>query len=364
MKILQAVKLYKPWIGGVEKIAELLAEGADENNFDSEVLCCQAKGGYSEEVLEGVKVHRAKSFGMLWGMPLSFDFLVRFRKLAKQFDAIDIHLPFPLADLAVFLFRPKAKIVVHYHSDIVRQKVLRFLFEPFVRSTLRKAAHIIVSNPNLVNNSSVLKPFKNKCIVVPFGINLKNFSSPSPERVEEIQNQYGKFILCVGRLSYYKGHSYLVETMRSVDAKLVIIGSGPLKQAILTQIEQLKLKDKIVILPAQEEKELVNYFHAAYMFVLPSIFQSEAFGIVLTEALASGTPLITTELGTGTSWVNQHGVTGLVVEPKNTAALVSSINQIIQNPKLRSFFSENARLRAQKHFNLQDMLEKTFELYK
>lgn len=364
MKILQVVKLYKPWIGGVEKIAELLAEGAAENNFDSEVLCCQAKGGFSEEVLEGVKVHRAKSFGMLWGMPLSINFMFQFKKLASRFDVLDIHLPFPLADLALFLFKPKAKIVVHYHSDIVRQKLLRFLFEPFVKSTLRKAEHIVVSNPNLVNNSKVLKPYKNKCVVIPFGINLKSFTSPNLDRVKQIQNQYGRFVLCVGRLSYYKGHSYLVEAMRSVDAKLVLIGNGPLKESLLSQIKQLQLEDKIVILPTQEERELVNYLHAAYMFVLPSIYQTEAFGIVLTESLAGGAPLITTELGTGTSWVNQNGVTGVVVPPKDAKALTDSINQLLLNSELRNLYSKNALTRAKENFNLEDMLEKTFALYK
>jgi rhamnosyl/mannosyltransferase len=365
MKVFQVVKLYYPWIGGVEKVVQQIAEGLNrKDNFEIEVLCCDHEKKEKEEEINGVKIHRASSFGIFWGMPISFDFFRLFKRLSKKVDIIDFHHPFPLGDLAIFLFRPKAKLVVHYHSDIVRQRILEFFFKPFILSTLKKAEKIIVSNPNLIESSLYLQKFKEKCEVVPFGVDLEKFKKFDLEKVQKIKEKYGNFVLFVGRLNYYKGLRYLIEAMKDVKANLVIIGEGPEKSNLISQISKLKLENEIFLLPFQPEEELINFYHACDVFVLPSIFKSEAFGLVLIEAMACGKPVISTELGTGTSFVNRDGVTGFVVPPRNAKALAEAINKILSDKELAQKFGKNAQNLVIENFSLQKMIEKTKSIYK
>jgi len=365
VKILLVNKLYYPWIGGVEKVVQEIAEGLDrKENFDISVLCCQVKGRREEEVVNGVKVYRTSSIGIFWGLPISFDFFRLFKKLSKEVKLIAFHHPFPLADLALFLFRPKAKLVVHYHSDIVRQKVFNFLVWPFINHTLKRAKKIIVSNPNLIKSSPYLKKFQQKCEVIPFGVDLSKFEKFDKKKIQKIKEKYGDFVLFVGRLNYYKGLGYLIEAMESVKANLIIIGEGPEKRNLEFRIKNLGLGDKIFFLPFQKEEELVNYYRACPVFVLPSIFKSEAFGLVLIEAMACGKPVVSTELGTGTSFVNQDGVTGFVVPPKDSQALVKALQKILENKKLAQEFGQNARNRVIEEFSLEKMLIGILEVYK
>ena len=364
MKILQVSKLYYPCVGGVEKIVQQIAEGLNgENEIEIEVLCCQPKGERKIEEINRVKVYKASSFGIFWGMPISFDFFRLFKELSKNVDIVDLHHPFPLGDLAIFLFRPKAKLVVHYHSDIVRQKVFDFLIKPFILNTLKKAQKILVSNPNLIKNSAYLKNFQEKCEVIPFGVDLAKFEKFDEREVENLKEKYGEFVLFVGRLNYYKGLGYLIEAMKDIGASLVIVGGGPEKENLESRIKNLELKN-VYFLPFQSEDELINYYHACSIFVLPSIFKSEAFGLVLIEAMACGKPLISTELGTGTSFVNQDGITGFVVPPKNSQALAQVIKKILENKKMAQEFGQNARNRAIQEFSLEKMLKKVSEVYK
>ena len=365
MKILQVSKLYYPWVGGVEKIVQDIAEGLNnKSDFKIEVLCCQSKGKEKIEKINGVKIYRAFSFGIFWGMPISFDFFRLFKKLSKKVDIINFHHPFPLGDLAIFLFKPKAKLIVHYHSDIVRQRIFGFLVNFFINYTLKKAEKIIVSNPNLIKNSYCLKKFKEKCEVVPFGIDLLRFEKFKESEVQKIKEKYGDFVLFVGRLNYYKGLKYLIKAMKEIPFNLVILGSGSLEEKLKIQIKELGLEKNIYILSFQKEKQLINFYNACSLFVLPSIFKSEAFGIVLIEAMTCGKPIISTELGTGTSWVNLNNQTGFVIPPKNNQALSEAIKKIMENKELAQEFGQNARKRVEKEFSLKNMLEKIEELYK
>jgi len=178
IKILQVNKLYSPWVGGVETIVQQIAQGLNKkDNLEIDVLCClHRREKRKTEELNGVKIYRAKSLGIFWGMPISFDFFRLFKRLIKEYDIVDFHHPFPLGDLAILFFKPK-KLVVHYHSDIVRQKILSLFFKPLILNTLKKADKILVSNPNLIETSSYLKRFKDKCLVVPFGVDFDKFES-------------------------------------------------------------------------------------------------------------------------------------------------------------------------------------------
>ena len=361
-KILQINKFYYPKIGGVERIVYQISEGLiKDQSFLVEVLCC-GKGGGVEKVNQ-IKVWRAETLWNFLGMPLSFSFLKLFRKLRNNYQILDFHQPFPLADLALFLFPARAKIVVHYHSDIVRQKFFKIFVEPFILNTLKKAEKIIVSNPNLVKTSPILRKFQKKCVVIPFGVEVSKFQNVDIEEVKRIRKRYGRFVLFVGRLSYYKGVEYLIEAMKGISAKLVIVGKGQESSKLRNLVEKLKIADRIFFLPFQSEEKLIQFYHACSVFVLPSIYRSEAFGIVLIEAMACGKPIISTELGTGTSWVNQHKKTGLIVKPKDVAGLKRAIKELLDNKEIAQEYGSNALQRVKEYFSLRGMIEKTKEIY-
>lgn len=374
MKILQINKLYYPHIGGIEKIVQQITEGLNKkNNLDIEVLCCQSNGERKVEKINKIKIWRAASFGIFFSMPLSLDFFKLFKNLFKKADLIDLHHPFPLADLAIFLFKPKTNLIIHYHSDIIKQKIFAFLLKPFIFYSLKKAKKIVVSNPNLIKNSPYLKKFQNKCQVIPFGVDLEKFKkTPIQElEIQKIKEKYGNFVLFVGRLIYYKGVEYLIKAMKDVKANLVIIGQGPRENMLKAISQKLtafwvkseKLKVKTFFIPKLNEKDLINFFHACQLFVLPSVFKSEAFGIVLIEAMICGKPIISTELRTGTSWVNQNNKTGFVVKPKNSQELFLTIQKIITDKKLTKIMGKNAFERAIEVFNLDKMLKSTKKIY-
>jgi rhamnosyl/mannosyltransferase len=348
----------------MEKVVQQIAQGLKEkNNLEIEVLCCQSKGERRVEEIKGVKVFRAKSFGVFWGMPISFDFFRLFKGLRDKYDLIDFHHPFPLGDLAIFLLKPKAKLIVHYHSDIVRQKILKIFYQPLIYQTLKRAQKILVSNPNLIQSSPFLRRFKEKCFVLPFGVDFQTEDNLDRDKIAELKGKYGDFVLFVGRLNYYKGVEYLIEAIRNIRANLIIIGEGKEEKKLKQRAKILGLENKVFFLPFQDKKTLFNFYRAAKVFVLPSIFRSEAFGIVLIEAMACKTPVISTELGTGTSWVNLDGKTGFVVPARDSKALSFAIRKILEDKKLAQEFSQNAQKRAREEFSLEKMLERIKEVY-
>lgn len=364
MKILQVNKFYFPLIGGVEKVVQQIAEGLNgKNNFEIEILCCQPKGKEKEETINDVKVYRASSFGTYLGMPISLDFFKKYKKLTASYNLVFLHYPFPLAFIAYFLFSRNKDLVIWYHSDIVRQKIIEIFFRPFHLFAFKKAKKIFVSSPNLIKSSSYLRKFEQKCVVVSFGIDLEEFKLTEQIKNEAmlIKEKYGKpLILSIGRYVYYKGFEYLIEAAKEIEAKFLIIGSGPLKKKYEKLIKKYNLENKVFLIPPVENLSI--FYHACDVFVLPSIAKSEAFGLVLLEAMAWGKPVISTELGTGTSFVNQDGITGFVIPPKNSQVLAQAIKKIIQNKNILEEFGKNAQERAMTHFSLEQMLKEVGEI--
>jgi len=359
MKILQVNKLYYPWIGGVETIVQEITEWLNgKDNFEINVLVCNDKFKREVEEINGIKVYRAASLGIFLGMPISFDFFFLYRKIFKNYDLIFLHYPFPLGFVAYFLFSRNKDLVIWYHSDIVRQKILEIFFKHFHLFAFKKAKKIFVSNPNLIESSNYLKKFKEKCVVIPFGIDLEKFklTEEIKKESEEIRKKYKlPIILSVGRYVYYKGFEYLIEAAKDVEARFLIIGEGPLKEKYKKMIKKLKLEDKVFLIPPV--KNLVPYYYSCDVFVLPSIAKSEAFGIVLLEAMACRKPVISTELGTGTSFVNQDGITGFVIVPKDSKVLSEKINEILKDEDLKEKFSQNSFQRAIE-FSKEKFIEK------
>ncbi len=370
MKIIQANKAYFPHLGGVETIVRQLAEGfAQHNGLESHVIVCSDNRRNSYEIINKVSITRTSTLTRLSSLPISPGY--PFRLISESADILQLHEPFLLAPFSYLTFLQQArnkfkKLVVWWHSDIIRQQALAKFYTPLLRSILGEADAIIAATPNHITSSKFLGEFKDKCRVIPFGVDTSRFTeSPiSQQKIAEIKARHNKLIiLCCGRLIYYKGVEYLVKAMQYVpNAHLILVGKGPLLQTLESIAS--KCPNNVSFIPFLSEIDYVAMYQACDIFVLPSVENSEAFGIVQLEAMACGKPVITADLPTGVTYVNQHGLTGLVVPKRNSQAIAEAINTLLTNQDMRLQLGENARLRVSKEFTVNGMVERTISLYR
>jgi rhamnosyl/mannosyltransferase len=230
---------------------------------------------------------------------------------------------------------------------------------------LKKAQRIIVTSPHYLASSVLLKKFQEKCVVIPLGIDLRKFDKKGCEKeIAAIRSQYGgRIVLFVGRLTHYKGVRYLLEAMKEVSGRLLIIGTGELERQLRNQVKRNNLRTKVHFLGELGEEEVVPFFHACDLLVLPSITRNEAFGLVQLEAMACGKPVISTHLETGVQYVNQTGVTGFIVPPRDSEALAGAINRLLEDEKLRTRMGIEGRRRVEREFTKERMAWGTLKLY-
>lgn len=302
----------------------MLAEGLQKAGFDSRVLCIASglkRGGL--ESINGVRVRRAEGVGSVRSMPISVSFLYWLWRESKDTDVLHVHLPFPLAAFGLWLLRPKQKLVVTWHSAIVRQKFLGKLVKPFVSWVLRRADEIIVTFDHAGEYYEQLRTHQDKITVIPLGVDL-NFW----KRAKLPENEKTHFIF-VGRLVYYKGVGVLLDAFAQTDhGTLTIVGDGPLKERLEKKIVDHKLTERVVIEQAKTDYRLREIMHSADVLVLPSTHNSEVFGLVQLEAMASGLPVINTDLPTGVPRVSRNGLDGITVKPGSSSELVVAMRHI------------------------------------
>ena len=366
IKILQINKLYYPWIGGIETVVKNIAEGLQGKEY-IEVIACESKGMGNINTINNIKVTKASSLGIFFSTPISISFPFLLRKKIQKFDILHFHLPFPLGVMSYLFFCLKIKnqkIIVTWHSDIVKQKFLLFFYNPFSILFLKRADKILVTSHNFLKNSPFLKKFQNKCSVISLGIDIKKFQKIQERKIKINNPENRKIILFVGRLSYYKGLEYLINAMKNINAILLIIGNGKLEQKLKKQTKKLKLNEKIIFLSHLQNQELKYCYKISNIFVLPSIEKTEAFGLVQLEAMLSELPVINTYLPTGAQFVSIHNKTGLTVQPKNSQAIANAINYLLQNPSLAKKMGQNGKKRVEKYFSLNKMLRETEKVYK
>lgn len=373
MRVLHIYKDYAPVMGGIENHIAILAQAQRGQGIDARVLVTNTSAQTIETEVNGVPVIKTGRQLNISSAPISLGFYPALRRLETGLDITHAHLPYPPGELGHMLLGRSRGLVLSYHSDIVRQRLLGALYSPFLRLLLRQADRISVSNPTYIQTSPFLSRVANKCSVIPFGIDLNDFASTPAlrQRAAEIRAEYGgkPLLLFVGRLRHYKGLNVLIDAMRlietthEVDAHLLVAGAGMMEAEWRNQVTTLGLDGRITFLGDVTDAQKLELLHAADLFVLPSNNRAEAFGIVLIEAMAAGLPVISTELGTGTSFVNQHEVTGLVVPPNDPSALATAIHRIIGNAPLRAQLAAAALARAQSEFNVGTMAAAMLDLY-
>ncbi len=347
-------------IGGVEGHVRLLAEEQARRGLEVTVLTTSPNWRTSVRNEHGVRVVRAGRLGEIASTPISLRLVRQLRR--ERADLVHVHMPYPVAELGELTVGGGRPCVVTYRSDVVRQRAWAKLLGPLRRRFLRNVGCVLATSNSYLRSSRTLGRVRDKCRVVPLGVDIERFASAenggsAPSGIE------GPIILFVGRFRHYKGLAVLVDAMEHLAAGLLLVGDGPERRRLERQIERSPARDRIRILDQVTDEALPGYYARADVVVLPSTLRSEAFGITLVEAMAAGTPVVSTELNTGTSEVNAHGITGLVVAPDDRDALVEGLGTLLANAALRQRMGTAAAHRARTTYAAKRMVDETLEAY-
>jgi glycosyltransferase involved in cell wall biosynthesis len=361
LRVLHVGKFYPPHMGGIETHLQALC-GALRGHADVRVIVSSENRSTVEELVGSVPVARLSTLLTAFSTSISPGMVSRIRHSGAEL--VHIHLPNPAAVVAYLASGHPGPLVVTYHSDTVKQKVLGRMFEPLLNAALRKSAAIIATSPNYLATSPVLQAFRDRCHVIPYGIDTTQFEQCDPQSVRAVREKYGdRLVISVGRLVYYKGFEVLIRAMASVRGKLLIVGDGPLRGELENLAAQLGVRDKVIFAGEIDNAGVTPYYHAADLFALASVARSEAFGIVQIEAMAAGLPVVNTNLDSGVPFVSLAGETGLTVPPGDAPALAAAINRLLDDENLRRSLGQAGVRRARQEFSLDTMLRRTLELY-
>ncbi|NOQ21864.1 MAG: glycosyltransferase [Candidatus Aegiribacteria sp.] len=338
MRILQVYKDIHPFVrGGIERYIHDLSRYLSGKGHEVDVLV--AGSGGSSDKISGFNVIKYPCICRILSNPIS----PRLRRILKTTpaDVLHFHLPLPSAVAAWLLSGRDTPYVVTYHSDIVRQAFILPLYGPLLRRFLKGAFRVIATSPIYRDTSNYLSDLENT-EVIPIGSDLDLFKPPDSV-------QTGDYVLFVGRFRMYKGIEVLLDAWNEFpERRLIMVGGGPLENLVRKRILDENLNIEIVSDP--DDQELVELYQKARCLVLPSTLRSEAFGMVQTEAMACGIPVISTALSTGVPWVNTDGVSGLVIPPADHSALSEAVRKL-DDHHLHSFLAAGARKRAERCFN-------------
>jgi len=368
MRVVHVYKHYYPVIGGIENHVRTLAEEQVRRGYEVTVLAASPARRGARRVVNGVRVVSAPRLATLWSTPICPSFPFRLRD--ERPDLIHLHFPYPLGEVARLALGGGTPTVLTYHADIVRQRRLLRLYEPLLRRVLQRADRIVVTSPPYLRTSPYLPPVSAKCSVVPIGIDVERFAGNGSRAARCLRERWGipgdAFVVgFVGKMRHYKGLDHLLRAVaRLQTARLLLVGDGPLRRGLQRLSRSLGLSDRVTFAGEVSDEDLPSCYRSADLFVLPSTSRAEAFGTSLLEAMATGLPVISTEVASGTSWVNESGTTGLVVPPADCAELASAIDRLRADPPLRARMGQAGRRRAAALFGLSSMVDGVDDAYR
>jgi glycosyltransferase involved in cell wall biosynthesis len=354
---------YPPTPGGIEQHVQLLCTRL-AREMDVAVLVPSRSWRRVDDRLNGVRVVRVPELGRYASVPLCPTMPRELGKLAP--DVVHLHFPNPMGDLAYLFAARPVPLVVTYHADVVRHRLLLPLYRPLLARMLAAASRIICTSPDYVASSPLLSGYRGKCTIVPFGIDPEVFALQDGEeaQVGRRREAYGEeIILFLGVLRHYKGVDVLLRALTHVRAHAVIVGRGPLAKEWRSLARQLGVADRATFLGEISDAERRILLHACEILVLPSIDRREAFGIAQLEAMACGKPVVSSDLPTGVRLVNRDGETGLLVPPGNPEALAAAITRLLSDSTLRTRLGQRARERVIREFSVDRMVNQTIEVY-
>lgn len=350
-------------LGGVESFIDSLCSLTSGMGVSNVLLSISPSPSKDAVTINGCTVYEAKESLFLASTAFSLEAFGLFRSLVKEADIIHYHYPDPFADCLHLSFNHGKPSVVTYHSDIIRQKCLSILYSPLKKIFLDSVSCIVATSPNYFKTSKELQKYKPKVKVISLGVEVEKYEDAEQRRVSHWKSLYGDdFFLFVGVARYYKGLHIALDAVKGTGYKFIVAGEGGITDELKARVSSECIGDVEFVGRVSEEDKLA-LLHACGCFVFPSHMRSEAFGLALVEAAASGKPMISCEIGTGTSFVNEHQVTGLVVPPSDVGALREAMGVMINDPCKASGFGVNARERARKFFNMSRVAVEYLKVY-
>ena len=363
LRILHLGKFYPPVRGGMETVLQTLCRG-ELRAVQTSALVMNRSRKTSHDVVDGVPVTRVSSLltvGAVAVAPTLPLWLAR-----AEADLLVLHEPNPMALLAYFVARPRAPLIIWYHSEVVRPGWrYRLFYRPFLEFALHRAARVVVASPPM-KDVPALAACRAKCVVIPYGLDADRYRPTAAvlARADALrEGARGPILLFVGRLVPYKGLDILLRALPGLAAQTVIVGGGPLRGALETMVRDLGLGDRVQLPGEVTDEERLAWLHACAALVLPSTTRQEAFGMVQLEAMLCGRPVVSTDLPTGVPWVNVHGETGFVVPAGDVASLRAALHRLVADAELRHALGAAARTRVLNMFTADSMCSSMLALY-
>lgn len=366
MKILQLGKFY-PIRGGVEKVMYDLMLGLSALGVRCDMLCASSEGKSSSIDINGnARLMMTRTWTKKSATMISPSMVHRLRRIADGYDVIHVHHPDPMACMALMMSGYKGKVVLHWHSDILKQRVLLKMYKPMQQWLIERADIIVGTSPVYVKESPFLEHVQDKITYLPIGVEPMRVA---PDAAEVLHGRYPgkKIVFTLGRLVEYKGYEMLVEAARLLGDDYVVLigGNGPLKEKLLQRIQALGLAERVKLLGYLRDDELPLYFGGCDLFCLSSVMKTEAFGIVQIEAMSCGKPVVATRIPqSGVSWVNEDGVSGLNAEPGDAGSLAQCIKDVLENEDDYRRYCDGALQRYNSLFTKEKMISNCLEMYK
>ena len=381
-KVLHIGKFFPPFAGGIENfLADLMPAQVEQGDtvaallHDHQPRLSRFFAPVQAEIWNHQAIYRAPSYGRLLYAPVSPHFPFWLNRVLQTFQPQLLHLHLPNTSAFFALLLPHAKRIpwiIHWHADVVSAlnptlSIAYKFYRPFEQRLLARAQTIITTSPPYLASSNALQPWQKKCQVIPLGIAKARLPEPTPQAKQWAEQQWAKEkirILTVGRLTYYKGHEVLIRAMtKVVGAQLFIVGSGELRHSNEKLIAELNLAHQVKLLGYCSEPELTALLATCDCFCLPSLERTEAFGVVLLEAMRYGKPIVATAIaGSGVNWVIKE--TGLLVPPQDVLALSEALQEMVDNPQQRILLGEAGQTRFIQVFDIKKVSKKISALYR
>lgn len=365
MKIFHFYKTYLPDShGGIEQFIYQLAHGCAQRGMEISILSLSRRADDEATRYDNHTLYRVRQDFEIASTGVSLASIAKFKALARDADVIHYHYPWPFADVVHLLTAVSKPAIVTYHSDIIRQRYLLKLYRPLMNRFLASVDRIVATSQNYLDSSSALNTFREKSCVIPIGLDRSTYPVPDESLKRRWRDEFGdRFFLFVGVLRYYKGLHFLIEANRTLDYPLVIVGAGPVEAELRRHAAEAGLT-RTRFLGALPDHDKVCLLELSYAVVFPSHLRSEAFGISLLEGAMFGKPMISSEIGTGTSYINSHQETGFVIPPGDPVALRDAMKYLYENPHRAAEMGQQACERCLKHFTASQMVDRYIELYR